>query len=69
MSVRVTLALRLPVAEGENVTLTVQDALMANVLGLAGQLLVWAKSLAFVPVSAMLLMLNAAVPLLMSVTV
>ena len=68
LSVRVTLALRLPVAEGVKVTLTVQDALIANVLGLAGQLLVWAKSLALLPVSAMLLMLNAAVPLLMSVT-
>src|SRR2546429_5526465 len=70
LSVKVRLALRLPVAEGVKVTLTVQDALMANVLGLAGQvLLVSAKSLAFVPLIAILVMFKAAWPLLASVTV
>ena len=43
------LALRLPVAVGAKVTLMVQVALAASVLGLSGQLLVWAKSPALVP--------------------
>src|SRR5713226_757536 len=66
LSVKVTLALRLPVAEGVKVTLMVQDALMASV---PGQLLVWAKSVLFVPLRAMLLILKEAVPLLVSVIV
>lgn len=49
LSVIVTLALRLPLAVGEKVTLLVQAALTANVLGPIGQVLVWAKSAALVP--------------------
>jgi hypothetical protein len=47
----------------------VQVAPAARVLGLLGQVLVWAKSPALVPVRPMLLMLRAALPLLVSVTV
>jgi hypothetical protein len=61
-----TLAVRLPVAEGLKVTLMLQLALAAR---LAGQVLVWLKSLALVPVSPMLLMLRDAVPLLVKVTI
>src|SRR5438874_2124413 len=63
------LAVRVPVAVGVKVTLTVHEAPAASVLGLIGQLLVWAKSLALVPVSPMLVMVRAPVPLLVSVTV
>ena len=69
LSVMLTLALRLPSAPGVKVTEIVQDALMASVLGLAGQVVVWAKSPALLPVSAMLLMFKVAVPVLVSVTV
>lgn len=69
LSLIVTLALRLPVADGENVTLIVQFAPAANVLGLAGHVLVWAKSPALVPLITTLVMVSAAVPLLVSVTV
>ena len=65
LSVMVTPALRVPVAVGVKVTLIVQEALAASVLG---QLLVWAKSPALVPVSAMLLMVRSALPLLVNVT-
>ena len=68
LSLIVTLALRLPVAEGENVTLIVQFAPAANVLGLSGQEFVWAKSPALIPLTAILLIVSAAVPLLVSVT-
>src|SRR5947209_18957050 len=64
----VTLALRVPVAVGVKVTLMVQEALAASVLELLGQVLVWAKSPALVPVRPMLLMVRAALPLLVSVT-
>src|SRR5438874_2523489 len=63
-----TLALRVPVAVGVKVTLIVQEALAASVLGLMGQLLVWAKSPLLVPLIPMLLMLRAALPLLVSIT-
>jgi hypothetical protein len=66
LSVMATLAVRLPVAEGLKVTLMLQLALAAR---LAGQVLVWLKSLALVPVSPMLLMLRDAVPLLVKVTI
>ena len=66
MSAMVTLALRLPAALGVKVTLIVQVPLTANVLE---QVLVWAKSLAFVPLIAILLMFKAAVPVFVSVTV
>ena len=62
-----TLALREPAAVGVNVTLIVQDAPAANVLEPVGQVLVCAKSPAFVPVSPMLLMLSPALPLFVSV--
>ena len=60
-----TLALRLPLALGEKVTVMVQLALTASELG---QVLVCAKSEALVPVMLMLLMLRASVPLLVRVT-
>ena len=68
MSLIERLALRLPVAVGAKVTLMVQVALAASVLGLSGQLLVWAKSPALVPARPMLLMVKAPLPLLVSVT-
>src|SRR2546421_24840 len=64
-----TLALREPVAVGVKVTLMVQEAPAASVLELLGQVLVWAKSPAFVPARPILLMVRAALPLLLSVTV
>ena len=48
------------------VTLIVQDAFAARD---AGQLFVWAKSLAFVPLMAMLVMVRAAVPEFVTVAV
>src|SRR5438067_1446456 len=63
-----TLAVRAPVAEGLKVTVMVQLALTASVLGLSGQVFVWAKSPALVPVSPTLVMVRGAVPLLVSVT-
>jgi hypothetical protein len=69
LSLMETLALRLPVAEGVKVTLMVQLLPAASVLGLLGQVLVWAKSPALVPVRVMLVMVRAAVPLLVRVTV
>src|SRR5437660_901588 len=68
LSVILTLALRVPVAVGVNVTLMVQEAPAANVLELLGHVLVWAKSPALVPVRPILLMVRAAVPLLVSAT-
>ena len=69
MSVIVTLALRPPVAVGVKVTLIEQLAPAARVLEPLGQVLVWAKSPLLVPLRAMLLMVKAAVPLLVNVTV
>lgn len=68
LSVMLTLAARFPVAVGVNVTLIVHFAPTARLEALAGQLLVWAKSPPFVPVRAMLEMVNGAVPLFVSVT-
>jgi hypothetical protein len=68
LSLMLTLALRGPVALGVNVTLIVQVALTASVFGLIGQVFVSAKSVGFVPASAMLEIVRAAVPLLVSVT-
>jgi hypothetical protein len=65
----VTLALRVPVAVGVKVTLMVQEAPAANVLEPLGQVLVWAKSALLVPLSPILLMVRAAVPLFLRVTV
>jgi hypothetical protein len=64
LSVRVTAALRVPVAAGVKVTLIVQLAPAAIELP---QLLVCAKSPGLVPVSAMLEMLKAALPVLFRV--
>ena len=60
------LALRAPLADGVNVTLIKHDAPTAK---LPGHVLVCAKSLAFVPVTVMPLIVSALVPLLVSVTV
>lgn len=68
LSVIVTDAVRLPVVDGVNVTLMEQFAFTARVALLAGQVLVCAKSLAFVPVTAMLEIVSGAVPELVSVT-
>ena len=68
MSVMVTDAVRAPVAAGVKVTLIEQFAFTASVALLAGHVLVCAKSLAFVPVTAMLEIVSGAVPELVSVT-
>jgi hypothetical protein len=65
LSVTLTEAVRLPLAEGVKVTLIVQVAPPATELP---QLLLWAKSPALVPVSVTLVMLNVALPLLVRVT-
>jgi hypothetical protein len=59
LSVRVTFAVRVPLAAGVKVTLIVQLPPAAT---LDPQLLVWAKSPGFVPESARLEMLKAALP-------
>ena len=69
LSARFSVAVRLPVAEGVNVTETVQLAPTARVEGLSGQVLVRAKSPAFAPVTPTLLIASAAVPVLVTVTV
>ena len=66
MSVTATVAVRVPDAVGLNVTLIAQLAPAATELP---QVLLWAKSPAFVPVTATLVMLSAAVPELDRVTV
>lgn len=63
------LALRLPLALGENVALMVQLAPAASVVEPVGHVLVCAKSPALVPVIPILLMERADVPLLVSVVV
>lgn len=68
LSVMVTEAVRLPVADGVNVTLIEQFAFTASVALLAGQVLVCAKSLLFVPVTEMLEIVRGAVPEFVSVT-
>ena len=66
LSVMLTEAVRLPLAAGVNVTLIVQLLPAATELP---HVLVCAKSLALVPVSARLVMFKAALPVLVSVTV
>jgi hypothetical protein len=66
LSVRVTAAVRVPLAAGVKVTLIVQLPPAAT---LDPHVLVWAKSLRFVPVSAMLVRVKAALPVLLSVMV
>ncbi len=65
LSVTVRVAPRVPVTVAVKVTLMVQFELAANELP---QLLVWAKSVMLVPVTAMLEILNAAPPGFESVT-
>ena len=64
LSVMDSEAARLPLAAGLNVTLTEQLALAASELP---QVLVWVKSLALAPVSAILVMLIAELPVLFRV--
>jgi len=66
LSVMVNEAVRVPLAVGLKVTLMAQLPLAATELP---QLLVWAKSPAFVPVMAMLVRLKEAPPVLVRVTV
>ncbi len=68
LSMIVTEAERLPVADGVNVTLMEQFAFTASVALLAGHVFVCAKSLLLVPVRVMLEMVSGAVPELVSVT-
>ena len=68
LSVMLTLALRVPVAEGVKLMVSVQLAPIASVLGLVGQVAVSAKSPVLGPASAMLVIVKAAVPALVSVT-
>jgi hypothetical protein len=68
LSLMLMALLRLPLADGVKVTLIVQLAPAANVLGLMGQVLVCAKSPVLVPVSVILVIVRAAVPLFVSVT-
>ena len=65
LSVMLTEAVRLPLAEGLNVTLIVQLLPAATELP---HVLVWAKSLALTPVSARLVMFSVVPPLFVSVT-
>ena len=66
LSVTVTAAVRDPVADGLKVTLI---AHLAPAATLEPQVFVWAKSPALAPETAMLVMLKAAVPELVRVTV
>ena len=65
MSVRLRVAACAPLVVGVNVTLMVQLAAAATRVP---QLLVWAKSPPFAPVTAMLVMDRAALPVLVRVT-
>jgi hypothetical protein len=65
LSVTTMVAARLPLAAGEKVTLMVQLAPAAT---LDPQLLIWAKSPALLPETAMLVMLKATLPELVRVT-
>lgn len=66
-SVTVTLPVRLPPLDGVNVTEIVQLPLTASVAGEIGHVFVCAKSAAFVPLTAMELIVSGAVPLFVSV--
>lgn len=60
-------AVRPPDADGANVTDTVHEAPAASVLGAVGHVVVRAKSAAFVPASAMLLIVSGPVPVFFTV--
>ena len=64
LSVRVTAAVRVPLATGLKVTLIVQLAPAATELP---HVLVWAKSAGFMPASARLVRVKAALPVLFRV--
>ena len=66
LSVMVTEAVRGPLSVGANVTVMVHLPLDGR---LELHVLIWLKSLAFVPVTAKLLMVNVRVPVFVSVTV
>ena len=66
LSVMLTEAVRLPLAAGLNVTLIVQLLPAATELP---HVLVWAKSLALLPVRARLVILKAALPVLLRVAI
>jgi hypothetical protein len=66
LSVMEILAVREPVAVGSNVTLIVQVAPAARVVGETGQLFVWMKSPGFVPIRPRLEIVRAPVPVLLS---
>ena len=68
LSFTLTEAVLDPAAVGVKVRLIVQVPLAARVLGLIGQVLVWAKSPLFVPVIPILLMVRAVLPLFVNVT-
>src|SRR5262245_50594065 len=68
-SLTVIPALRVPFTMGENVTLIAQLAPAASVLGLRGQVSASAKSLAFTPLRATVVIVSGAVPLFVSVIV
>lgn len=67
LSAMVTAAVRLPEADGVNVTVTVQNELAAKELGEMGQLLLWLKSPALVPVTEMLETVKLRLPVFVSV--
>lgn len=67
-SLSVSVAVRVPVALGVKMTLIAQLAPAARVLGSVPQVFVWPKSMAFAPPSAIPLTVNAALPVLDSVT-
>jgi len=69
LSVTFKLAVRIPVAVGVKLTLMVQLAPAAIVLGLSGQVFAWPKSLALVPLIPIPLIVSGAVPLFVRVTV
>jgi len=69
LSLTVTMAFRVPTAEGAKVTLMVQLAPVATVLGETGQLLDWLKSPLFAPLTVMTEIVNGEPPLLVKVTV
>jgi hypothetical protein len=67
LSVKVKVAVQDPTAAGVNVTLIVQLAPAARVDVLAGQVLVWEKSPALVPPTAMLAIARGTDPVLLTV--
>lgn len=69
LSVKLTEALRLPDADGVNVTLIVQKLLAASVLGEMGQLLLTLKSPAFAPLTAIFVMVRLTFPVFVRVKV